>query len=201
MKSKFGSENIADVVKTLEDILNPSGFGYAGLTKRETDNLRELIAYLRDHFPRKGAFYVQMPIGDWSGDGHEQCEYFICECAKPVESVREAHFWIQEAIRIDITAICNRDQENEMDQEMEKTLNLLGFTFKDPIRDNDGRVEVWPEDMADLWAFLLNKADPELELRIRNKIFFDDLSKIPLIPFYGFDEQGRHIGGVGYGCF
>ena len=49
-------------------------------------------------------------------------------------------------------------------------------------------------EMARLWIFLLQKADPSLKLEIKD----DD---IPNLQFCGADDKGRHIGKVGYGLF
>ena len=50
------------------------------------------------------------------------------------------------------------------------------------------------DDMAELWLALLQLADPELQLEIVP-------DTIPMLSFSGRDEQGRHIGEVGYGLF
>lgn len=68
----------------------------------------------------------------------------------------------------------------------------MGFEFENGSGMGCGIVSV-PE-MARLWIFLLQKTNPSLKL----KIVKDD---IPRLQFYGFDEKGRHIGGVGYGLF
>jgi len=37
-------------------------------------------------------YLVQFPVGDWSGDGHNRCDYFFVFSDKPVRDVREAHY-------------------------------------------------------------------------------------------------------------
>ena len=41
---------------------------------------------------------VKFPIGDWSGDGHSQCEWFVVKVndqgsdERTLQALREAHF-------------------------------------------------------------------------------------------------------------
>lgn len=135
-------------------------------------------------------FYIT--IGDWSCDGHGRSEDFIVSSNMPVESVREAHYKIKDTTGIDIESICAEYEEDEIDEETVGILKSMGFQFENSSGMGEGIVNV-PE-MARIWIFLLQKADPTLEL----KIVDDD---IPRLQFYGFDEKRRHIGGVGYGLF
>ena len=68
----------------------------------------------------------------------------------------------------------------------------MGVQFETSSGMREGIVNV-PE-MARLWIFLLQKADPSLKLEIKD----DD---IPNLQFCGADDKGRHIGKVGYGLF
>lgn len=135
-------------------------------------------------------FYIT--IGDWSCDGHGRSEDFMVSSNMPVEAVREAHYKIKGATGIDIESICSEYEEDEIDEETVVTLKNMGFKFENSSGMGDGIVNV-PE-MARLWIFLLQKADPTLELKIVE-------CDTPRLQFYGFDEKGRHIGGVGYGLF
>ena len=146
---------------------------------------------LEDEYEKKYLFHL--PIGDWSCDGHEKCNYYKCEANQPVEFIRETHYRIKEVTGIDIHDICSRYEEDSVDLETFEKLHELGFN-----EFNDGG---WDENvfdaehMAKLWAFLLEKADPSLKITILP----DD--ELPMLPFYGWDENGRQIGFVGYGVF
>jgi hypothetical protein len=50
------------------------------------------------------------------------------------------------------------------------------------------------ESMAAVVVWFLNLGDPSLDARLLTS---DEA--IPMLPFYGRDSKGRHIGGVGYG--
>lgn len=132
-------------------------------------------------------YKFRMSIGDWSDDGHGKHEDYIIKSNKPVKDVREAHFRIKEVTGIDIDHLCRDYEDSHIPSDVEDKLLAMGFGFED-----EGCT--YPDEFASLWVFLLQKADPGLELKIVN----DD---IPTLHFYGFDEKRRHIGHVGYGLF
>lgn len=143
-----------------------------------------------------------MPIGDWSEDGHRQCEYFKIRSNVPVEQVREAHYKIKDATGINIEEICSEYEENIMTPQEAQALNAIGFDTAKIIqnsKDMGGYVPngiiLTPEDMRDIWMFLLQKADPSIRLEAVQE------EDIPMLPFYGYDEKDRHIDQVGYGLF
>ena len=134
-----------------------------------------------------------IPIGDWSEDGHGKHDDYVVTSNKPVEAVREAHYRILAATGVNLSDICNEYGEDYVKPETVKQLKALGFTFdSDPVDNNTFPT---PTDMVKLWAFLLKKADPTLELDIE---FPEDYE---MLTFCGFDDQGRHIDAVGYGIY
>lgn len=143
-----------------------------------------------------------MPIGDWSKDGHGQCEYFKIRSNVPVEQVREAHYKIKDVTGINIEDICSEYEEDFMTPQEAKALETIGFNVTEIIQSlkdtghyvSDG-ILLTPENMRDIWMFLLQKTDPSIHLEVIQE---DDL---PMLPFYGQDEKGRHIDQVGYGLF
>lgn len=138
-------------------------------------------------------YQIRLTIGDWSRDGHGQSEVFCVKSNFPVERIREAHFHIEETTGINIEEICSDYGEEEIGSETLTKLKSMGFHFENASGMGEAYISV-PE-MAKLWVFLLQKADPELQMEIMSD------EEIPLLQFYGFDEQGRHISGVGYGLF
>ena len=137
-------------------------------------------------------YQIRLTIGDWSDDGHGRTADFIVNSNLPVEEVREAHFKIQETTGVDIESICSVYEEDEIDEESVEILKDMGFQSSNCTGMGDGITN--PAEMARLWVFLLQKAEPNLKLEIQN----DD---IPNLHFYGLDEKGRHISSVGYGLF
>lgn len=132
-------------------------------------------------------YKFRMSIGDWSNDGHGKHEDFVVESNAPVEVVREAHFVIKDVTGINIEKICRDYEDSSVPEEIVDELKDIGFEFECPGG-------TYPEEMANLWIFLLQKANPVLELKIIK-------DKIPTLHFYGFDEKKRHISFVGYGLF
>lgn len=138
-------------------------------------------------------YKFKMPIGDWSDDGHGKCVYFTVLSNKTVEDVREAHFKSQEILNVE--NICGRYEEMVIGDDDYQALYDLGYDFTQ-MSGYEYECSLYPseKDMANIWIFLLKKADPELELQIVN----DD---VPMLPFYGYDDKKRHISYVGYGIF
>lgn len=136
-------------------------------------------------------YKFRMSIGDWSDDGHGKHEDFIVSSNVPVQVVREAHFAMKDKLGFSIEDICNKYDDSAIEPELEKIITSLGFKFQDY---DDGIAYTFSDEMVELWIFLLQKVDPDLELKIIK-------DEIPDFHFYGFDGQKRHIGQVGYGLF
>lgn len=130
-------------------------------------------------------YKFRMSIGDWSDDGHGKHEDFIISSNVPVQVVREAHFAMKDKLGFSVEDICSEYEDTVIDIKTTKIIKDLGFEFEDYTEY--GEADMYCTAMAKLWIFLLQKVDPNLELRIIN----DD---IPYFHFYGFDEKKRHIG-------
>jgi len=138
-------------------------------------------------------YLLLLPIGDWSLDGHEDCNWYTCEANKPVEQIRETHFKIQKTTGINIHEICSMCNENTVNIDTHNQLKKIGFNKRNRTPDN--KITFTPDDMIELWVFLLQKTDPELIITICVE------EEIPMLPFYGYDEKNRSFNNVGYGCF
>lgn len=133
-----------------------------------------------------------MTVGDWSGDGHAQKTRFLIQSNQSVEFVREVHFGIKSAAGIDIEALCNEYGDNVIPADVRKQLELLGYNIQDTSGLGDYIIS--PEEMMNIWLFLLMYAEAALNLKICEEIY-------PDFHFAGMDKKGRHIGAVGYGLF
>ena len=158
---------------------------------------------------------IRMPIGDWSGDGHGKCDYFRVEINGTVEKMREAHFASKVIFDIEEN-LCSNYEESTVGADLWPDWASFepaeGEPWDAPVEDRTGH-QPDPEEVARLWVELLNKADPSLQAvlplfpsyRVRSHTpHIDRLLKdgnADVLPFYGFDEKGRHIGFVGYGVF
>ena len=145
--------------------------------------------------PKK--YHFKISIGDWSGDYHSVEQNYLVISNKPVEAVREAHFAMESVTGINIEDLCCSYGENTIDLETTGKLQQMGYEFSDVvIQDGMDCAVMSPSEMADLWLFLLMKTDPELKLELQTLP-----EEIPSLQFHGFDDNGRHIGSVGYGLF
>ncbi len=135
----------------------------------------------------KTRFYL--PIGDWSGDRHGQCIKYLVESNAPLERVRKAHYRIKEVAGFRIEDICTRYEDPSISEDILAILDAFGFQFKDE--------SVTADEMARLWVFLLELADPGINI----KFVHEDKDIIPMLPFPGYDEDLNHFGFVGYGLF
>lgn len=141
-------------------------------------------------------YLFTLPIGDWSDDGHGECDYYHIESNKPVEEVREAHFKIRDVTGIDIHEIANEYEVSYFDDEhpvIEYINNKINASKS--LKECAQECSMTSKTMAELWVLLLQDADPTLELKMVEQ------NKVPMLSFYGFDKKGRHISFVGYGTF
>lgn len=136
-------------------------------------------------------YKFKMTIGDWSEDGHGKKETFLVESNYPVEKVREIHFAAPKVTGIDIESVCSNYDESALSDETIVKLEELEYSFN---FFDEGFPIITPEEMFNIWAFLLKKTDPTLTLVICKEDY-------PEFHFYGFDDKSRHIGAIGYGLF
>lgn len=150
----------------------------------------------------KNQFYL--PIGDWSKDGHGECDNILIESNSSLEDIREAHFKIEEVTGINIHKIASEYEDNTIKSDTCLDLielgldinNYLSETYEGLTKDNildEREYYIESSEMGKLWTDLLNKTDDSLNIVIAEN------GKIPMIPFYGYDEKGRHMDFVGYG--
>lgn len=143
-------------------------------------------------------YRFKFAIGDWSKDGHGQCEYFIVKSNKSVEEVREYHYQIKNITGIDIDNMCRKD--NIISNENYQLFINLGFDFEAEGMyldiDNNNNLVMYCDPLlyVKLWMFLLQQVDKTLQIE---RIIED----VPMFQFYGVDEKRRHIEASGYGLF
>lgn len=145
---------------------------------------------------KQQGYKFNIPVGDWSDDGHGKCNHYLVESNKPVEEVREAHYKIKEVIGIDLSKVCSSYGDSSLNEDDYAILKDLGFEFNSSHFDDDeDNAIVYPSGFAEMWIFLLMQVDKDLKINRISEEGTDNLT------FYGFDEEGRHIGLLGYGCF
>jgi hypothetical protein len=146
-------------------------------------------------------FHFRIPIGDWSGDGHGHCEWYDATSAKPVEELREAYFQARAQFpEVCPENFCNQYEDSTIPNEVMAELVRLGAPLPerdddDEDVDDDGEYIIDGDVMAALVVWFLNLGDSTADVKL------DPKASTPMLPFYGFDEQRRHIGFFGYGLF
>lgn len=144
---------------------------------------------------------IRFPVGDWSGDGHDKCDYFQAKSNKTVQEVREIHFSAKETLGFDIGDICSDYEESEVREDLLEELVKAGFDIQwedgsetaKYFEEADGRC-MTAEGVFNLWIDILMFLDSELKLEPVADNFED-------ITFYGYDEKKRHLSAPGYGVF
>lgn len=132
-------------------------------------------------------YKYKFPIGDWSGDGHGQCKWFIISGQKPVQDVREAHFKCEEVFGFSPGEMCSEYQNPELSSEIKSKL-------KEILGEKINLEDIYIDEILIIWISMLNHVDPDLKL----EVIKDD---IPIINFYEFDKKERHLKVPGYGLF
>lgn len=144
-------------------------------------------------------FQFRLPIGDWSKTGHSQCDWFWFNSNKDIMGVRSAYFAAKTKFRAHApTMICN-SSEAYVSAQKAQSLKTIGYNvrsrgwFKIEIMD---KINWLPQTkhLADYALWFCMQGDSELELEIIP-------TPTDMLPFLGTDNQGRHIGQMGYSLF
>jgi hypothetical protein len=139
-------------------------------------------------------------IGDWSGDGHDQSQTFLCRADATIQCLREAYFKVQSVIGIDLTEVCGEYGEEHMNIGHAEVLlehEIIDRDMFDRLTsDKSYSSRTRPIDIAVIVRNCLNYVEPDYNVR-----FEKPQARIPSLHFSGFDSQGRHIGQIGYGVF
>lgn len=136
----------------------------------------------------------KFPIGDWSDDGHGQCDYFLVESPCDIQQIREAHFSCKEKFGFDIGDICHDYNDNEVQPHEIECITNMGIDLSKYCQDNNWTIYCTGSLVA-LWVEILNKIDPSLHLRYIPPIKYESIN------FYGYDKKKRHLKTPGYGLF
>lgn len=125
-------------------------------------------------------------------------EFFI-ESNKPVDEVRELYFQACEKLGFGLdsqhkSAPCKNYQESHFKPETIQKLVDFGLNISEDDEERWTKDYVNFSEFCDLILEFIKTQDKELiMIRVTNEV--------PMFQFYGFDEQNRHIGSIGYGLF
>ena len=136
---------------------------------------------------------IKFPIGDWSDDGHGECDWFIINTNKTAEELREIHFLDTATFGFEIGEIANEYENNRVPDEVMEFLKANNFDLGE-FNFYQGS-EIFPTSLIKLWLRLLQFIDSTFEYNIEGEEI------LPKITFSGFDHKGRHLKNPGFGCF
>jgi len=137
-------------------------------------------------------YMIRFPIGDWSGDGHDKCEYYNVRSSHPVQHLREVHFKAPEVVGFDIGDMCHEYEDSQLSADIVDKLNTIGIDLSQYTETEE--CYMYPDSTVKLWLDILCHIDPALKLELVK-------TEAEPINFYGFDDQGRHLETPGYGLF
>lgn len=144
----------------------------------------------------------EIKIGDWSGDGHGQCDSYRVQSNKPVKDAREAYFVAKDKLPPHLCPenFLNKYEDVSLPSNVYEDAKTLGFDFfsdwdddETPLSDRLEYPQIYSEKMCQYVLWFMKQGDPDLELSI--------VPNVNTLSFYGFDEKNRHIGFIGYGLF
>lgn len=136
-----------------------------------------------------------IPIGDWSHDGHSKCDYYLCETDATIEQVREVYFDLTKLLGFKFDDVCGDYEERTMQEAHAERLVELGLISEKTAKMYVEEYVDGSRQFASILVDALNLVDPNLNIKMIES------EKVPNLTFYGFDEQKRHIGHIGYGLF
>ena len=142
-------------------------------------------------------YEFKIPIGDWSGDGHNKVEWYIIRSNKPVKEIRELYFKACDKLGFTLDGHnkltpCSEYGDNHFDKTILKLLLDFGIKIDNVLKEYIELTETIDSDgFIEIVLALINTQDPDLKLEIVNHELFQ---------FCGFDKN-KYIGYFGYGLF
>lgn len=137
-------------------------------------------------------YFMYLAIGDFRKKKYGRYRKFLFKSNKPLEDVRKAHHSIETLLGFPIESLCAKDFEDTVSDEAYQKIKDLGFDVSAHFREVQGQHVIGAYGLAALWAFLLQKADPELTMYVAPEADF------PVVNSVDTEEK---IGPVGYGLF
>lgn len=145
-------------------------------------------------------YKFNLPIGDWSGDGHGEAIYYNIKSNKPLQEVRELYFKACKQLGYtldghDNKTPCAEYKDNTFSKEVLKDLLHMGVEIdSDTYSYIIDEETIEPDIFVKIILEFIKTQDKTLKLELVEN--FDDMFQ-----FYGLDKEKRHIGYFGYGLF
>lgn len=138
-------------------------------------------------------YKFQIPIGDWSGDGHGQCDVYYATSNKLIIDVREAYFAAKKKLpkKMCPENFCHDYEDGVIPDSVIKLLKKYKCNLA-KVAEDEGFSS---KEMAEYVVWFINQGNPDV-----NAILMDE-EDVPTLSFYGYDDKKRHIQFIGYGLF
>lgn len=136
-----------------------------------------------------------LSIGDWSKDGHRECDNFMIQSNFTNKEAREAYFTAKDKF-LDICPeeIGNHWCESPTKEECQLWLDAGLLDKELNAEEWEDELQYNTEEFANVVLKYIKLGDPEFEFKISEE-------NQDTFHFYGYDEKERHISGFGYGLF
>ncbi len=141
-------------------------------------------------------YVIDLPIGDWSNDGHGRCDNFIIESNKPIEALFKAYFAAQGKLPklIHPNNICSQYEQNTISNEVLTQMRAYGFVYSNSVDNDDDENYLETEELASWTLIFMMLGDKNLKLKIKNE------KEIP--KFINWNApKGKQLDQIGYGLF
>jgi hypothetical protein len=110
------------------------------------------------------SYLFELPIGDWSDDGHGKCDYFTIQSNVPMEEIKKILPLMQKEFGI-LDFFSEYEEASLSDYEFEKLIEKLPEA--EELFDTDNYIQ-GTDSAAELFILAMKAYDPSLELEIRN---------------------------------
>lgn len=138
---------------------------------------------------------IEFPIGDWSKDGHNQCDYYVIETTKTVPELRNLHFKCKDVLGFDIGDIACDYEDDELSVGIANILLKAGVICQEFYDDilNEDMDNLYSEDIIAIWLDTLKYLDNTFEYKIVNRRLPSILDRTT--------SDCRSLSNPGYGVF
>ncbi|MFW6310698.1 MAG: hypothetical protein ACOC1K_00520 [Nanoarchaeota archaeon] len=145
-------------------------------------------------------YLFKLPIGDWSGDGHEMCEEFIIESNVSAEDL--VPIYIEMDKEYNLSSECQEYKEESLSEEFLEFLEEKGLDPNKYLSSYGGTDNkfVHPQDMAQLIIDLLMLWDDSLKLKIKDEEIIPSFNNHLALKVAN-KTGGRELELPGYGLF
>lgn len=137
-----------------------------------------------------------IPIGDWSDDGHGKCEYFQATANKPFKDVCLAFKAAKIKFDWSPEQICSEYEESQITKEDVEFLKQHGYpgALVEGFEDN-----FFIKELAEVICWFINQGDPDIHVKLVPKE-----NKRPILRNWDYRDivkDSEALNPFGYGFF